>query len=119
MHNLPERVLYDWRERRRAIKNVNGPPAKRRNSRPRPLVPVEDELLRFRASGKLQELLTALDQRRGRTVTRDELLDTLYGGKVEPGPKILDIMVFRLRRMLRPDVRIVAVWGVGYRLEVG
>jgi DNA-binding response OmpR family regulator len=57
----------------------------------------------------------------GRVVTRDNLLEGLYGFDVEPSSNAVDATVSRLRRHLRSagaEVRIVVVRGVGYLIEV-
>ena len=56
----------------------------------------------------------------GRVVTRDKLLDGLYGFEEEPNSNAVDASISRLRRHLRraaASVRIVVIRGVGYMIE--
>lgn len=59
--------------------------------------------------------------RRNVLVTRDSMLNHLYGGRDEPAPKILDVFVCKLRRKLAnagaPGL-VETVWGRGYALRV-
>ena len=72
-------------------------------------------------SGREFELLLHLLEARGRVVSREELLDTIWGSE-QGGSAVLDATVHRLRRKLAevvpsPDL-VETVRGVGYRLEV-
>ncbi len=65
-------------------------------------------------------VLEALALRAGRTVNRDVLMSRLYGGADEPGIKILDVFMSKLRRSLGaygvpPDL-IGTVWHRGWCL---
>ena len=64
-------------------------------------------------------VLELMARRRGWCVTRDMMLDHLYGGRDEPQIKILDVFVSRLRLKLRAvsmTRHIETVWGRGWRL---
>ena len=59
--------------------------------------------------------------RRGRVVTKEILLSYLYGGMDEPGLKIIDVFICKIRRKLMPlsgglDF-IETTWGRGFTLR--
>lgn len=71
-------------------------------------------------TGRQRTLLECLARRKNATVTKDSILDFLYGGLDEPEAKIVDVMVCAVRRKLREfgaDRHLQTVWGVGYRLS--
>ena len=59
--------------------------------------------------------------RRGTTVTKEMLLNHLYGGKEQPELKIIDVFVCKLRKKLaQPSgskYYIETIWGRGYKLR--
>ncbi len=63
------------------------------------------------------ELLLALVRARGAALTRQKLLDEVWGPEYLGGPRTVDIHIRRLRAKM-PEIahRIVTVRGVGYRL---
>jgi DNA-binding response OmpR family regulator len=62
------------------------------------------------------ELLTELAQNAGRVVTRDRLLDRVWGLSFAGGTRTVDVHVAQLRKKLgRPDL-IQTVRGIGYRM---
>jgi DNA-binding response OmpR family regulator len=68
-------------------------------------------------------LLAALAEARGRVLSRDALLDALYGGGVgEALDRTVDVYVGRLREKLGDDAEqpryVATVRGVGYRLAM-
>lgn len=78
------------------------------------------------ASGKVVELsereigiLSLLARRAGEVVSRDEILDHVWGMGRYPSSRTVDNFVVRLRRHFEPDpgnpVFLHTVWGVGYR----
>lgn len=73
-----------------------------------------------RLSRKEYEILELLNSRKGGTLTREMILCDLYGGEHEPGLKIIDVFVCKLRKKLAlaTDNKryIETVWGRGYRL---
>ncbi len=76
---------------------------------------VGDEMLRLT---KMEyDVLEVLAVRRGRTVSREMILDLVYGGADEPEAKIIDVYICKLRRKMSalgaPDL-IQTVWGRGY-----
>lgn len=64
-------------------------------------------------------ILRLLTNRAGEVVTRDDILDQVWGDDAFPSSRTVDNVVMRLRRLLEPDasdpVHIHTVWGVGYR----
>jgi two-component system response regulator RegX3 len=67
------------------------------------------------------ELLELLMANAGRVLTRDVLIDRVWGPNYYGDTKTLDVHIKRLRSKIEPDpanpVRIVTVRGVGYRYE--
>lgn len=71
---------------------------------------------------KEYQTLECLALRRGRVVTKEILLSYLYGGMDEPGLKIIDVFICKIRRKLMPlsgglDF-IETTWGRGFTLRV-
>jgi two-component system response regulator RegX3 len=68
------------------------------------------------------ELLLLLIENAGRVLTRDTLIDRVWGSDYVGDTKTLDVHVKRLRNHLEPDPSapsiITTVRGVGYRFEV-
>ncbi|MGH9303983.1 MAG: response regulator transcription factor [Acidimicrobiales bacterium] len=68
------------------------------------------------------ELLELLLENAGRVVTRDSLIDRVWGLDYVGDTKTLDVHIKRLRAKLEPDpsqpVLITTIRGVGYRFEV-
>jgi DNA-binding winged helix-turn-helix (wHTH) protein len=63
-------------------------------------------------------LLSYLCERRGKVVSRSELLKRVWGNRYEGGERTVDIHVRRLRAKLGPGLPLVTLRGAGYRLEV-
>ncbi len=61
-------------------------------------------------------LLWELMQRPGETVSKEQLLASVWGYKFDPGSNVIDVYVARLRQKLGPDA-IVTIRGEGYRLN--
>ena len=83
------------------------------------LVSVHDNPVRVTA--KEYSILELLSVRQGTTVTKEMLLNRLYGGTDEPELKIIDVFVCKLRKKLAPATGgnhyIETVWGRGYMLR--
>lgn len=62
------------------------------------------------------DLLVYLADRRGRVVSRTELLKRVWGPTYEGGPRTIDIHVRRLRAKLGPSLDLTTFRGAGYRL---
>jgi len=73
-----------------------------------------------RLSSKEIMILRFLVERTGDVVSRDEILDRVWGYDAFPTTRTIDNFVVRLRRVLEPDPRnprfIHTVRGIGYRL---
>jgi len=69
------------------------------------------------------ELLEMLMLNAGRVITRDVLIDRIWGPNYYGDTKTLDVHVKRLRTKLEEDpgtpTHVVTVRGVGYRYELG
>jgi len=78
-------------------------------------VTVDNKLVHL--TGKEYQMLEVLSRRRGKTITTEMFLDHLYGGIDEPGAKIIDVFICKLRKKLGPNHGIETVWGEGYVLH--
>ena len=83
------------------------------------VVSVDDQPVRL--TGKEYAILELLTVLKGTIVTREMLLNHLYGGTEEPELKIIDVFVCKLRKKLAQatggDHSIETVWGRGYVLR--
>ena len=83
------------------------------------VVGVDDQPVRL--TGKEYAILELLTVLKGTIVTREMLLNHLYGGTDEPELKIIDVFVCKLRKKLAQaaggDHYIETVWGRGYVLH--
>jgi len=74
-------------------------------------------------TGKEYCIFELLSLRKRTVVTKQMLLDHLYGGMNEPELKIIDVLVCYLRKKLAQATggkhQIETVWGRGYRLNDG
>jgi two-component system cell cycle response regulator CtrA len=72
-------------------------------------------------SGKEYCIFELLSLRKGTVVTKQMLLDHLYGGIDEPELKIIDVFVCHLRKKLAHATGgkhcIETIWGRGYRMR--
>jgi DNA-binding response OmpR family regulator len=70
---------------------------------------------------KEHELLLYLAQHRGKTLSRDQLLEEVWGWDFNGGSRTVDVHIRWLREKLEVDpanpVRLVTVRGAGYRFE--
>lgn len=66
-------------------------------------------------------MLELLSLRKGKTLMKEMFLNHLYGGMNEPGRKIIDVLICKLRKKLASasDGKdyIETVWGRGYMLR--
>ena len=72
---------------------------------------------RVHLTGKEYQTLELLALRRGKTLHKDVFLTSLYGGMDEPGGKIIDVFICKLRQKLAAvsnRQHIETVWGGGY-----
>ena len=76
---------------------------------------------RIHLTTKEFQVLEALAMRRGATLTKEMILNQLYGGMDEPELKIIDVFVCKLRKKLTSASGgkdfIETVWGRGYLLR--
>ena len=72
-------------------------------------------------TGREFELLTRLVEAEGRVVSREDLLEDIWGGS--PSEGVLDATIHRLRKKLEANLSeprfVTTVRGIGYRLEMG
>lgn len=65
------------------------------------------------------KILRLLNVRQNQVVSRDDILDTVWGDDAFPSSRTVDNFMMRLRRLFEPDpavpVYFHTVWGVGYR----
>jgi DNA-binding response OmpR family regulator len=62
------------------------------------------------------DLLTFLAAHLGRALSRQELLDGVWGPGWFGDERTVDVHVRQLRKKLGPELPLVTVWGLGYRL---
>jgi two-component system, cell cycle response regulator CtrA len=76
---------------------------------------------RVHLTGMEYEILELLSLLKGTTLTKEMVLNHLYGGMNEPGLKIIDVFVCKLRKKLQAATGgkhcIETVWGRGYMLR--
>jgi two-component system alkaline phosphatase synthesis response regulator PhoP len=68
---------------------------------------------------KEAEILRLLAEREGEVVSRDEILDRVWGHEELPSTRTVDNFIVRLRKRFEPDTEnpkfFHTVWGVGYK----
>jgi len=76
---------------------------------------------RVHVTSKEYQMLELLSLRKGMTLTKESFLNHLYGGMNEPGMKIIDVFICKLRKKLSNASGgkdyIETVWGRGYMLR--
>lgn len=73
----------------------------------------------FAFSGKEAAIVAALNQRRGRPMTKSAIMNAVYGGPDEPQAKIIDVFICKIRHKM-PQGSIATIWGAGHLLtEIG
>lgn len=82
---------------------------------------VEVEGKPLHLTGKEYQVLELLSLRKGTTLTKEMILNHLYGGMDEPEMKIIDVFVCKMRKKISKatggDNYIETVWGRGYALR--
>jgi DNA-binding response OmpR family regulator len=63
------------------------------------------------------DLLRALAENRGRVLTREQLLEKVWGGEYFGEMRVIDVHLGHVRQKLGRDDLIATVRGVGYRFE--
>jgi DNA-binding response OmpR family regulator len=61
-------------------------------------------------------LLHMLVEHAGEVVTRESLLETVWGYTFDPGSNVVEVCIRRVRRKLGPEAPIETVHHAGYRL---
>ena len=76
--------------------------------------------LRIELTGKEASILRILAENRGEIVSRERLLDQVWGERIHVTPRTVDNHILRLRQKLETDPSnpryIVSMYGEGYRL---
>jgi DNA-binding response OmpR family regulator len=62
------------------------------------------------------DLLAHFARNQGIALTRQQLLDSVWGADFYGDDRTVDVHVRQLRRKLGPDLPLATVWGIGYRL---
>jgi two-component system cell cycle response regulator CtrA len=82
---------------------------------------VEAKGVRVPVTGREYQILELLSLRKGATLTKNMVLDHLYGGMDEPEIKIIDVFICKLRKKLAAacdgEQYIETIWGSGYRMH--
>jgi two-component system, cell cycle response regulator CtrA len=82
---------------------------------------VEINQVHVHLTGKEYQLLEFLSLRKGTSLTKEMLLNHLYGGMDEPQIKIIDVFICKLRKKLAAASNgkdyIETMWGRGYALR--
>ena len=69
------------------------------------------------------DLLYALMRNRGRALSREQLIEKVWGYDYYGDDRVVDVHIGRLRKKIEDDhtkpTRIATVWGAGYRFEDG
>ena len=77
---------------------------------------IDDQVVDFTL--KEYELLEFLIQHKGQALSRDVLLDRLWGFEYDGDTRIVDVHIFKIRDKLKPyGINIKTIRGVGYMLE--
>jgi two-component system alkaline phosphatase synthesis response regulator PhoP len=63
------------------------------------------------------DLLKALAESRGRVLTREQLLEAVWGGAYYGEMRVVDVHLGHIRRKLGSEAIVATVRGVGYRFE--
>jgi two-component system alkaline phosphatase synthesis response regulator PhoP len=63
------------------------------------------------------DLLKALAENRGRVLTREQLLEKVWGGEYFGEIRVIDVHLGHVRQKLGREDLIATVRGVGYRFE--
>lgn len=77
---------------------------------------IDDQVVDFTL--KEYELLEFLIQHKGQALSRDVLLDRLWGFEYDGDTRIVNVHIFKIRDKLKPyGIKIKTIRGVGYMLE--
>jgi two-component system, cell cycle response regulator CtrA len=82
---------------------------------------VEVQQAQVHLTGREYQMLELLSLRKGMALTKEMFLNHLYGGMDEPGLKIIDVFICKLRKKLanasNGNDYIETLWGRGYTLR--
>jgi two-component system cell cycle response regulator CtrA len=82
---------------------------------------VEVDGVHVRLTGKEYQMLELLSLRKGITLSKEVFLNHIYGDTDEPGSKIIDVFMCKLRKKLEAATHgvnyIETIWGRGYALR--
>ena len=82
---------------------------------------VEAKGVRVPVTAREYQILELLSLRKGVTLSKELLMDHLYGGMDEPEAKIIDVFICKLRKKLASsgeDQQLIkTVWGRGYMMD--
>jgi two-component system cell cycle response regulator CtrA len=82
---------------------------------------VEVRGARVNLTSKEYQIIELLALRKGSTISKEALLDHLYGGMDEPEMKIIDVFICKLRKKIdefcKGEQYIETVWSRGYMLR--
>jgi two-component system cell cycle response regulator CtrA len=85
----------------------------------RRIVTIDDQPLHL--TGKEYAIFELLSLRKGTALSKEMILNHLYGGMDEPGLKIIDVFICKLRKKLiqatNGENYIETIWGRGYELR--
>ena len=76
---------------------------------------IDDQVVDFTL--KEYELLEFLIQHKGQALSRDVLLDRLWGFEYDGDTRIVDVHIFKIRELKPYGIKIKTIRGVGYMLE--
>ena len=71
----------------------------------------------FRSTAIEFDLLHALAENRGRVLSREQLLEKVWGGEYFGEMRVVDVHLGHLRQKLGEENLVTTVRGVGYRFE--
>ncbi|RMG79125.1 MAG: DNA-binding response regulator [Bacteroidetes bacterium] len=74
----------------------------------------------YQLSQREVRILELLYNNAGKVISRDEILDKIWGVEVYPTPRTIDNFIVNLRKIIEPDPKnprhLISVRGVGYKL---
>ena len=110
-----------------ALRRIGGTDASRTELVSRRLRVDEDARLAWKDNIQLEltpiefDLLFALARHRGRALSREQLIEQVWGYDYYGDERVVDVHIGRLRKKIEDDPReptlVVTVWGAGYRFE--
>jgi len=74
----------------------------------------------LKLSGKEYSLFQLLVMKKNNTLSKQEILDSLYCGEEVPGMKIVDVLICKIRKEMAKHTKtnyVNTVWGMGYVIK--